>query len=144
MILKNYFWGDPAGFTQHRWKRCNYRKKFTPPGKRTRSASFWLIVHMDPVNACFWNLVSGWKNPKTPLLCSHVDGESRYFTYRWRHCPASRLLAFDRGTPRRLITTTTTTTTMADYMLVLVLQKILRLSGLLVQNILLLCHYAER
>ena len=41
------------------------------------------------------------------------------------------------STPRRLMTTTTT---MADYML----QKILSLSGLLWQNILLLCHYAER
>ena len=32
---------------------------------------------------------------------------------------------------------------MADYMLVLVLQKILSLSGLIGQNILLLCHHAE-
>ena len=45
-----------------------------------------------------------------------------------------------RPAPRRLITTTTT---MADYMLVLVLQKIFSLSGLLGENILLLCHDAE-
>ena len=44
-------------------------------------------------------------------------------------------ITFDRLTPRCLITTTTTTT-MADYMLVLVLQKILSLSGLQWQNIL--------
>ena len=41
--------------------------------------------------------------------------------------------------PRRLITTTT-----VDYVLVFVPQKILSLSGLLGQNILLLCHYAEQ
>ena len=44
---------------------------------------------------------------------------------------------------RRHLTTTTTTTTV-DYMLVFVFQKILSLSGLLGQNILLLCCYAER
>ena len=41
--------------------------------KRTCFASFWPIVHMDPVNAMtinalFWNLVSGWKNPKTSVI----------------------------------------------------------------------------
>ena len=46
----------------------------------------------------------------------------------------------DLLTPQRLITSTT----MADYMLMFVLQKILSLSGLLGQNILLLCHNAER
>ena len=46
----------------------------------------------------------------------------------------------DLLTPPRLITTTT----MADDMLVFVLQKILSLSGLLGQNILLLCHQAEQ
>ena len=101
--------------------------------------------HMDPVNALFWNLVSGCKNPKTLPLHSRVDGESTYFAYRWHHRPVPRLLAFDLLTPRRLITTTTTTTTTTtDYMLVFVQQKILRLSGLLGQNITLLYHYAER
>ena len=97
-------------------------------------ASFWPIS----VNAPFWNLVSGWKNPKTLPLCSLVYGESAYFAYQWRHRPAPRPLAFDLLHPRRLITTTTKT--IADYMLVFVLQKILSLFGLRGQNILLLCH----
>ena len=40
---------------------------------------------MDPVNALFWNLVSGRKNPKMLPLRSRVDAESAYFAYRWRH-----------------------------------------------------------
>ena len=39
-------------------------------------ASFWLIVHTDPVNAL---RVSGWKNPDLLPLRFHVDGESAYF-----------------------------------------------------------------
>ena len=88
-----------------------------------RFASFWLIVHMDPVNALF----------------SLFFALAFSFGQWWCHHPSPRHLAFDLWAPRRLITTTTTT--MVDYMLVFVLQKILSLSG---QNILLLCHYAER
>ena len=55
--------------------------------KRTCFASFWPIVHMDPVNALFWNLVSGWKNPKTLPWRSCVDSESAYFVYQWHHRP---------------------------------------------------------
>ena len=80
------------------------------------------------------------KNPKRPPLRSRVDVESAYFAYRWRHRPASQPLVFDLLTLRRPITTTT----MADYMLVFMLQKILNLSVLPGQNILLLCHYAEQ
>ena len=114
--------------------------------KRTRFASFWPIIHMDPVNTVpantlFWNLVSGWKNPKTLPLRSHVDNKSAYFVYRSHHHPTCRPLAFDRLTLRRLITTTTT---MVDYMLVFVPQKILSLWGLQGKNIMLLCHYAEQ
>ena len=103
--------------------------------KLTCFASFWPIVHMDPVNAVsvntlFWNLVSGWKNMKTPPLRSRVDSESAFFAYRWRHRPTFRPLAFDLLTPRHLITTATTTT-MVDYMLVFVPQKILSLLRLI-------------
>ena len=31
------------------------------------------------INALFWNLVSGWKNPKTLAFCSRVDSKSAYF-----------------------------------------------------------------
>ena len=79
---------------------------------------------------------------KTLPLRSPVYSESAYFAYRWRHRPTPRPLAFDFLTLQHLITTTTTTTTMADY--ILVLQKILSLSGLRGQNILFLCHYAEQ
>ena len=83
---------------------------------------------MDPLNALFWNLVSGWKNLKrNPNL----------HTLRIDDAIAPQPPAFDLLTPKRLITTTTTTT-MADNMLVFVPQKILSLSGLLGQNILLL------
>ena len=44
--------------------------------KLTRFASFCPIVHEDSANALFWNLVSGWKNSKTPPLHSSLDGES--------------------------------------------------------------------
>ena len=77
---------------------------------------------------------------KTLPLRSPVYSESAYFAYRWRHRPTPRPLAFDFLTLQHLITTTTTT--MADY--ILVLQKILSLSGLRGQNILFLCHYAEQ
>ena len=40
----------------------------------------------------FWNLVSGWKNVKTPPLRSRVDSESTYFAYRWCHFSAPRPL----------------------------------------------------
>ena len=57
-------------------------------------ASFWPIVHMDPVNALFWNLVwFGWrveKNQKMLPSHSRVDSESAYFEYRWRHRPTLR------------------------------------------------------
>ena len=101
-------------------------------------ASFWPIVHMDPVNPApvntlFWNLVSGWKNPKCcPCILVWTA------MYQWHHRPTPRPLAFD---PPRLIITTTTT--MVDYMLVFVPQKILSLLGLLGQNITLLCHYPQ-
>ena len=75
--------------------------------KCTCFASFWPIVHMDPVNALFWNRVSGCENAA--------------LANRWRHRPTPRPLAFDLWTPRRLITTTTTT--MAVYLLVFVLQN---------------------
>ena len=105
-------------------------------------ASFCLIVHVDPIiNTLFWNLISRWKNSKTPPLCSRVEN---LHNYQLHHRPAPRPLAFDLWTPRRLRTTTTTTTTMVDYVLVLVLQKILSLSELLEQNILLLCRYTEQ
>ena len=58
----------------------------------------------------------------------------------WHHRPTPQPLAFNLLTPQRLIITTTT---MADYMFVFGLQKILSLSELLGQNILLLCHYVE-
>ena len=102
-------------------------------------ASFWPIVHMDPVKALFQNLISGWKNPEMLLLHSLMDGESAYFAYRWRHRPTPRPLTFNLLTLRCLITTT-----MVDYMFVFVPQKILSLSGLLGENLLLLCHYTER
>ena len=73
-----------------------------------------------------------------------LDSESAYFAYRWRHRPIPRPLAFNLLTPLCLITTTTTTTPMAEYMLAFVLQKVLSLLGLLGQNIILLCHYAEQ
>ena len=84
-----------------------------------RFASFWLIVHMDHVNAVsenalFWNWVSGWEKPKAQPSCFCVDSESTYFPFRWRHHPTPWPLAFDLWTPQRLITTTTT---MADYCL---------------------------
>ena len=44
-----------------------------------RHASFLPIVHMDPVNALFWNLVSGWNNSKTLPLHSCLDSKSAYF-----------------------------------------------------------------
>ena len=53
---------------------------------------------MDPVNTLFWNLVSGWKNPKTPPLCSRVDGKSVYFLYRWRHRSTSSLRPLNPAT----------------------------------------------
>ena len=44
-------------------------------------ASFCLIVHVDPIiNTLFWNLISRWKNSKTPPLCSCVDSESAYLS----------------------------------------------------------------
>ena len=97
------------------------------------------IGHTDPVNALFWNLVSGWKNPKTLPSRSCVISKSAYFAIRWCHRPTHRPLAFNLLTLQRLITTT-----MVDYMLVFMLQKISSLSGLLGQNILLLCHHVER
>ena len=71
---------------------------------------------------------------------SQLDSESAYFAYRWRYRPTSRSAAFDLLTSRRLITTTT----MVDYMLVFVLQKLWSLLGLVGQNIMPLCHYAEQ
>ena len=110
---------------------------------------FWIVLADRPHGSCkrsackctFLKPVSGWKNPKTMPLRSRVDGKSAYFAYRWRHRPTPRPLAFDLLTLHCLITTTTT---MADYMLVFALKKILSLSGLLGQNIMLLCHYAEQ
>ena len=93
---------------------------------------------MDPVNALFWNLVSGRESLKTLPLCSRVDSESAYFAYRWSQHPTPWPLAFDLLTLQCPVTTT-----MVDYMLVFALQKILCLLGLLGQNIL-LCHNAER
>ena len=125
---------------QRRWYSVRCTLRGHPHGnKRTCFGSFWRIIHMDPVNALFWNLVSGWKNPKTLPLRSRLDGESAYFAYRWRHRPTPRPLTFDLWTPRRLITTT-----MVDHMLVFVLQNTLSLIGLLEQNIMPLCHYTER
>ena len=109
-------------------------------------ALFWLIVQMDPVNAVpvnalFWNLVSGWKNPKMLPLRSHLDSESAYFAYWWRHHPIPRPLAFNLLPPQCLIIIimiiiiiTTTTTTTVDYMLVFVLQKILSFTRLVVES----------
>ena len=127
-LLLPYSWGHPHG------------NAFVC--KCTCFASFWPIIQMDPVNALFWNLVSGWKHLKTPPLRSHVDGESAYFAYWWHHRPIPRPLAFNLLTPWHLITTTTTT--MADYMLVFVLQKILSLLELVGQSVMLLCNYAEQ
>ena len=93
-------------------------------------------IHTDPVNALFWNLVSGWKNLKKLPLRSRVDSESAYFVCR-PHPSTSSLRPHSPATSH-------TTTTMADCMLVFVLQKILSLPGLLGPNILLLCHYAEQ
>ena len=76
---------------------------------------------MDPVNTLFWNLVSWWKNLKTPPLYSCADNKSAYLL-RIDDAIVPPL-AFNLFTPRRLIRTTT----MADYMLVFVLQKILSL-----------------
>ena len=87
-------------------------------------ASFWPIVLMYPANALFWNLVSGWKNLKTPPLHSRLDSETAYFACWWCHRSTPRPLAFNLWTPGRLIPTAIT---MADYMLVFVLQKILSL-----------------
>ena len=96
--------------------------------KHTFFASFWPIVHMDPVNTApentlFWNRVSGWKNSKMLPSRFSVDSESTYFPKHWRHHP--RHLASDLWTPWCLITTTTT----ADYMLMVMLQKRLSLSS---------------
>ena len=83
-----------------------------------RFASFWTIIHMDPVNTLFWILV-------------------------WVEKSESAALVFSCG--QRIPTLCVLMMpTMEDYMLVFVPQKILSLSGLLGQNILLLCHYAER
>ena len=56
--------------------------------KLTCFASFCPIVHMDPVNSLFWNLVSK-KNLKTLPLRPRVDSESAYVAYRWRHRPST-------------------------------------------------------
>ena len=66
--------------------------------KCTCFASYGLIfqtnpVNAVPVNALFWNLVSGWKNLKT--LQSRVDRKSEYFAYWRHHRPTTQLLAFD-------------------------------------------------
>ena len=106
----------------------------------TRFASFWPIVHMDPVNALFWNVISGWKNLKTLPLCSRLDSKYAYLAYRWHHRATPQPLALDLLTLEHLITTTT----MVDYTLVFVPQKILSLLGLLGQNIMLLYHYTEQ
>ena len=105
-------------------------------------ASFRLIVHLDPVNALhvnalYWNLVSGWKKMQKRCPCVLMWIANPHTLH-----PTPRPLAFDLLTLWRLITTTTTT--VADYVLEFVLQKILSLSGLLRQNIMLLCHYAEQ
>ena len=76
-----------------------------------------------------------------PPLCSCLGSESAYFAYRRRHRPTPRPLAFNLLTLQCLITITVT---IADYMFVYVLQKILSLLGLLGQNIMMLCHYAEK
>ena len=101
--------------------------------KHTCFASFLPIVKMDPANALYWNLVSGWKHFKTLPLCSCLDSKSTHFEYQWRHRhrPTPQLLAFNPLTPRQLIKTTT----MADYMLVFVLQKILSPLGSLGQRV---------
>ena len=77
----------------------------------------------------------GGKIQKTLPSCSHVDGESAYFAYRWCHRPTPRPLAFE------LLSVTASHNN--NNMLVLVLQKILSLLEERGQNILLLCHYAE-
>ena len=74
------------------------------------------------------------------IALARVDSESAYSAHWWRHHPTPRPLAFHLLTPQCLLTTTT----MADYLLVSMLQKIMSLSGLLGQNIMLLCHYAEQ
>ena len=76
---------------------------------------------MDPVNTLFWNLVSGWKNLK-----------SRSRVLVWT---ANLHISCIDDTIAPPLHLRTTTTTMVDYVLVLVLQKILSLSGLLQQNI---------
>ena len=81
---------------------------------------------MGPVNALFWNLVSAWRHSCVLVWMANLH------ILRMDEAMAPPL---DPWTPWRLITTPTAT--MADYMLVLVLQKILSLSGFL-------CHYAER
>ena len=91
-----------------------------------------VAIHTDPENAApentlFWKRVSGWKNTKSQPSPFHVDSKSAYLPKRWHHRPTPRPLDSDLWTPQRPITTTTTTT-MADYMLVIVPQKILRLS----------------
>ena len=77
---------------------------------------------------------------KPGLRVKKFESAALAFSFGQRHRPTPRPLAFDLLTPWRLITTIT----MADYMLVFVLQKILSLLGLLGQNIMLLCHYAEQ
>ena len=96
-------------------------------------------VNAVPVNGLFWNLVSAWNKLKTLPLCSHWESESAYFVYWWHHHPTPQPLAFDLLTQQLLITTT-----MADFILVFMQQNMLSLVGSLGQNIMLLCHYAER
>ena len=123
----------PPWAQRHAWLRC---LRGHPHGSAIYFASFCPIIHIDPVNALFWNLVSGWKNLKMLPLFSCGR---RICIRQWHHRPTPRPLAFGLLTLQHLITTTT----MADYMLVFMPQKILSLSGLLGQNIMLLGHFTE-
>ena len=98
-----------------------------------RFASFSPTVHMDPVNAVPEN-APGVKMEKS-------ENAALVFSCGQQIRPTPRPLSFDLLTLRRLITTRTT---MMDYMLAFMPQKILSLLGLLRQNLMLLCHYAER
>ena len=88
-------------------------------------ALFWPIVHVDPVNTLFLNLVSGWKNWKCHPCA--LGWTANLYTLCIDEAIGPPL---DLWTPQRLITTTRTTT-MADYMLVFMLQKIWSLLELL-------------
>ena len=96
---------------------------------------------MDPVNARFWNLVSGWKDPKTPSLRPRVDG-IRILCISMIPSPHPSTSSLWPPNPARSHNNNNNNN--GGLLLVFVLQKILSLLWLLRQNIFPLWHYAEQ